>query len=810
MNLKHYLLGAALGLLAMGQTMAQQLSPEQAKAKAEAFLQQKTGLRSAGDLQLCFAVSDTTQLNTGATLRATSGSGDALLYAFSRAAGGYVIAAGDERVHAVLGYSTEDMFDGRNLPEGLRAMLRQYAVEIATLRAEGDSNVSEEELSYDPAWPKVAPMITADWGQEDPYNRQTPVTDEGKPCLTGCPATMFAQLMDYYQYQNWKVEEETWFSGSDYQGEINRDVTVRFDSPVDWSLLRRNYRLEEFTEAEANEVAKLMKYAGAAMHIDYGSQDSGVDSDDVLNNMARVADYGLQATYAKAWQYSLRTWSEKLYKQLAAGRPMPYASIGGGHIFLMDGYDGEGYFHFNWGWDGEDNGNYLLSALLTAENMHLYQCGIFDCIPSTMQPVNEEPVLLQSVAIDLSGEIPALKLVLASLHSGVQTGQMRLALVAEDGSYPFLSDTIDFTFTPNADHVSDTISVPFTEYAKLTEPRYALVPMQRMGEDWRQIPMNSEEHDQVYLEKVNNGYRITKGVVALEGRLVNPPSLIPVDEEVTLTLEVTNLSNEMASATFNAWLYNDEDQNIYTLGTVLCTESRQVVDLMLRVRYLKEGKYKMVVSGGGISTDPLDVELVRPTVLVITEVPQITDIQVPQEQRMTYKVKNVGPKPFNGTLTFSLVIDNPDRKVMPVFLYQAVALAVGEEKEIEWSFSFGKSYRKSHTGYCLMYQSGAWLMNCEGEAEPYRHPVTITPTATASEEIAAPKTTVSWQGRMLCVESPVALKSYHIYNVEGGLVATGPICGTSTHINGSAWPTGIYVVAIETEDGKMEVYKIRL
>ena len=40
MNLKHYLLGLFLSLLAMGQTMAQQLSPEQAKAKAEAFLQQ--------------------------------------------------------------------------------------------------------------------------------------------------------------------------------------------------------------------------------------------------------------------------------------------------------------------------------------------------------------------------------------------------------------------------------------------------------------------------------------------------------------------------------------------------------------------------------------------------------------------------------------------------------------------------------------------------------------------------------------------------------------------------------------------------
>ena len=49
MKAKHYLLGAALSLLAMGQTMAQQLSPEQARANAEAFLQQQTGLRSTSE-----------------------------------------------------------------------------------------------------------------------------------------------------------------------------------------------------------------------------------------------------------------------------------------------------------------------------------------------------------------------------------------------------------------------------------------------------------------------------------------------------------------------------------------------------------------------------------------------------------------------------------------------------------------------------------------------------------------------------------------------------------------------------------------
>ena len=189
MKAKHYLLVAALSLLAMGQTMAQHLSPEQARANAEAFLQQQTGLRSTSEFQLSFAVSDTMQLDAGATLRSASGSGDALLYAFSREVGGYVVTSGDERTHAVLAYGTEGTIDANHLPDGARDFLRQYAVEIATLRSgELVATSAGEELSYDPAWQPVEPLIKAIWGQEDPYNRLTPI-EEGQHCLTGCPAT---------------------------------------------------------------------------------------------------------------------------------------------------------------------------------------------------------------------------------------------------------------------------------------------------------------------------------------------------------------------------------------------------------------------------------------------------------------------------------------------------------------------------------------------------------------------------------------------------------------------------------------------
>ena len=50
---------------------------------------------------------------------------------------------------------------------------------------------------------------------------------------------------------------------------------------------------------------------------------------------------------------------------LDLGRPVYYAGQGaeGGHAFVLDGYQGTNYFHFNWGWSGSYNGYFYLSNL---------------------------------------------------------------------------------------------------------------------------------------------------------------------------------------------------------------------------------------------------------------------------------------------------------------------------------------------------------------------------------------------------------------------------------------------------------------
>ncbi len=56
--------------------------------------------------------------------------------------------------------------------------------------------------------------------------------------------------------------------------------------------------------------------------------------------------------------YSLAEWEEIIYNSLRDFGPVIYGgqAMIGGHSFVCDGYDTDGYFHFNWGWGGVSDG----------------------------------------------------------------------------------------------------------------------------------------------------------------------------------------------------------------------------------------------------------------------------------------------------------------------------------------------------------------------------------------------------------------------------------------------------------------------
>ena len=63
--------------------------------------------------------------------------------------------------------------------------------------------------------------------------------------------------------------------------------------------------------------------------------------------------------------YSIDEWRDLLWNELKNKRPVVFngATTIGGHAFVIDGYDGKGLFHVNWGWAGRSDGYYAIGEL---------------------------------------------------------------------------------------------------------------------------------------------------------------------------------------------------------------------------------------------------------------------------------------------------------------------------------------------------------------------------------------------------------------------------------------------------------------
>lgn len=269
-----------------------------------------------------------------------------------------------------------------NLPQGGYIVVDEQN-ELVALGERGTvADMSEALICFlgetpilDESAPKFAPQakVVADsvgpilgdimFDQSAPYNRQTPKYNN-KQCLTGCVATAMAEIMTFHQHP-----KQCKPGSVDYTSTKNHiHVTYSFDNvSFDWSKILHTYITgsdRNYTEEEADEVAKLMAACGAAVEMDYGLDASGSVSKLVPNALVEYFDYNLNIKFEDKSDFLTDAdFYQALKDEFKAGRPvyMSGASNDGGHAYVMDGYlvyeGAEAYplFHFNWGWNGVGN-----------------------------------------------------------------------------------------------------------------------------------------------------------------------------------------------------------------------------------------------------------------------------------------------------------------------------------------------------------------------------------------------------------------------------------------------------------------------
>ena len=275
---------------------------------------------------------------------------------------GFVVVSGDDRTVPVLGYGETGAFDVDNMPENMKAWLQGYVDQIEWLNAHPETPVATKTTRR--SQNVIRPLIQTHWGQNDPYNLFCPM-DGDKKSVTGCVATAMAQLMYYHQYPAQTSKAILAYT--------TRTKSMKIDeigvTTIPWDDMQKTYTGGE-TDTQREAVALLMQLCGASVEMDYASNVSLASSSIVPDVLKYFFDYDAATSVAYRDSYRATNWDDLIYEELAKKRPVLYfgTSIGGGHAFIVDGYDGNGLYHVNWGWNGSSDDYYVLSILDPGNN----------------------------------------------------------------------------------------------------------------------------------------------------------------------------------------------------------------------------------------------------------------------------------------------------------------------------------------------------------------------------------------------------------------------------------------------------------
>ena len=336
---------------------ASQISPRQAEAIASQFANSTPRLKAYGTSHSAAAMKV-------AYTKMSATDGENLLHVVNRGDdGGYVVVAGDDAApNVVLGYSTGGTFDYETAPENLRWWLDEYGRQMEYMIENG---ITASEQASAPTFDRnVGPMITTKWNQDAPYNNMCPML-YGRRTYTGCVATAMAQVMNYHE---WPVRGTGSHKYTDKEG-CGQELSANFgETTYRWDLMLDTYDANSSQESQ-DAVATLMYHCGVSVDMTYMQQASGALSGNAAQALVQYFGYPADVQILSRDYRTYDEWITLIKNEIDEGRPVLFGaqSTAGGHEFVIDGYNTDGYFHVNWGWGGNSD-NYFLIATLNPDD----------------------------------------------------------------------------------------------------------------------------------------------------------------------------------------------------------------------------------------------------------------------------------------------------------------------------------------------------------------------------------------------------------------------------------------------------------
>ena len=286
-------------------------------------------------------------------------------YIFNDARGrGFVIVSGDDEMGEVLAYSTERTLDTLNANPCVKLLLEGYRQTFEVLKegkviVQGNTRAGQYSQT-------VSPLLKSKWGQSHPFNAKT-----GYP-YSGCVATAVAQMMYYYQWPA-QGRGKNEYNVTYYNTKKSADFS---QSHYDWANMLPDYRYPvHATSAQEDAVALLMSDVGIASFMQYTPNTSGTQGLFAYQALQKNFDY--TAAYITRAVEGPSRFAEILRQELLNGCPVylegrPTGSASG-HAWVADGFDKNGLFHMNFGWEGQSDAYYSLTALNLSQTGNEFQ-----------------------------------------------------------------------------------------------------------------------------------------------------------------------------------------------------------------------------------------------------------------------------------------------------------------------------------------------------------------------------------------------------------------------------------------------------
>lgn len=498
---------------------------------------------------------------------------------------GFIILSADDALTPLIGYTDFGSYEESNLPEAFQYLLDDYNRQISLLRESPlliENLESSNHIRTD--LEAIEPLIETKWGQGEPFNYLCPERNDHK-CVTGCLATSMAQVMNYFKFPNCGNGTVSYrANGFDY------DLTLDLSSQTfDWENMRNEYTRGDYTQTEVDAVSTLMRACGYSLKMQYSVSTSVTTCSNLVNALVENFNYDKNIKLLKRVNYSYDQWVSMLHDNLKNIGPVIYngqPGYGVGHSFVCDGYDGEGYFHINWGWGGYCDG-YFFVDLLNQENPGIgggsgrysaFQEVLFYIQPTRSYMYVPEMVFMSN---SLSGKINENKLMLCSriseeseiqdhLSGNVQglNNDFELGIIVEDEAVPSETKYFKLDDRPYIDsngwYYYSHSDINLQDLQLKCNIKYKVTLAYIHNNEWKEINAYQWDRNYFYLLYDGINYSITNGEIArLSINDFKISENLSLDIPINYSVTVSNNSDKQVSQTIGFRMFDNEGNETF-------------------------------------------------------------------------------------------------------------------------------------------------------------------------------------------------------------------------------------------------------